>query len=212
MLHRLDAVDRARLALIGLAGRDHLALVATKLKRILPVEPFLSTNLAAIHPPLNRSGQLGSRIQPRVSATRKDQGLTPCLPCHPHERGSSTTAPHRTNQADQHLQEPQWPTPSSKDTIGSMLARDGADGADLQDHSPARPRMPAVPQQQSVRAIPVSSVSRNCAGTTEAACVGAGGCAAQGPRRRWGRAAPRGRGHGVPPRCGPGSGRRCRGG
>src|SRR5215204_384294 len=50
-LDRLDAVDRARLALIGLAGRDDLAVGRDQVKRNLPVEPFLSTNLAAMRAP-----------------------------------------------------------------------------------------------------------------------------------------------------------------
>jgi hypothetical protein len=41
---RLDAVDRAGLALIGPAGRDHLAIGRDQVERNLPVEPFLSTN------------------------------------------------------------------------------------------------------------------------------------------------------------------------
>jgi hypothetical protein len=55
-LDRLDAVDRARTrtALIGLASGDHLIVGATGLKRYLPVEPFLSTNLAVMRPPRGR--------------------------------------------------------------------------------------------------------------------------------------------------------------
>jgi hypothetical protein len=53
-LDRLDAADRARTALIGLASGDHLIVGATGLKRYLPVEPFLSTNLAVMRPPRGR--------------------------------------------------------------------------------------------------------------------------------------------------------------
>jgi hypothetical protein len=66
-------LDRARLARVGPAGRDHLAVGATKLKRNLPVEPFLSTSLAAIGPPLAchiRHGGLSRQIQPSSSGSR----------------------------------------------------------------------------------------------------------------------------------------------
>ncbi len=45
LLHRLDAVQRRRRALIGLAGRNDLAVAGLKVKSNLPEAPFFSPNL-----------------------------------------------------------------------------------------------------------------------------------------------------------------------
>jgi hypothetical protein len=58
-LDRLDAVDRARLALVGLAGGDHLTVRGDQVEAELPGRPFLSTNLAAMRALLVKACLLG---------------------------------------------------------------------------------------------------------------------------------------------------------
>ena len=90
-LDRLDAVDRARLALVVLAGRDHLAVGRDQVEAELPVEPFLSTNLAAMRPPLGRS-LLARTVSNRPSQRPANRGLTPCMPYGPAARSQPITA------------------------------------------------------------------------------------------------------------------------
>src|SRR4029450_12375133 len=52
---RLDALQRTGFALMASLVAMIWPLVATRLNRYLPVEPFLRTNLAAICPPERRS-------------------------------------------------------------------------------------------------------------------------------------------------------------
>jgi hypothetical protein len=88
---QLDAVDRARLALIRLACGDDLAAGGDQVETVLAVRPFLSTNLAAMRPPSVGACLLGG-IQSPPSATRKRRSPTTCMPCHPHPSTRPSTA------------------------------------------------------------------------------------------------------------------------
>jgi hypothetical protein len=78
-LDRLDAVDRAGLALIRLAGGDHLAVGGDQVEAETAVEPFLKHDLGRHVPSLGRSLLARGRFQPPYSATRKCRGPTPCI-------------------------------------------------------------------------------------------------------------------------------------
>ena len=76
-----DSMPLTALALLSSASLVAITwpLVATRLNQNLPAEPFLSTNLAAMRPPLGRSLLLGVSNRPSLAA-HKRRGPTPWMP------------------------------------------------------------------------------------------------------------------------------------